>query len=199
MNPVVGNLYDKYGTRNPVARLLMRRFLNTVTSFAQSVSPTSLLEVGCGEGRLTQHLCDHLEEARFAACDLSLDRVDPSCLPRIDFREGSAYALPYADGAFDLVVCCEVLEHLDQPATAVVELARVTRRWAVISTPHEPLFRSLNLLRGAHMTRFGNTPGHLQHFGPRSLQRLILPHFRSARIATPLPWVVILAERIRSI
>jgi ubiquinone/menaquinone biosynthesis C-methylase UbiE len=195
VSPTVGNLYDKYDSKNPVARLLMRRFLRVVTDLAQSVSPRYGLEVGCGEGRLCQHLFEHLALERLSACDLSLERLDPRCDPRIDFRTASVYELPYADAEFDLVICCEVLEHLEYPARAISELARVTRRALLVSTPNEPLFRSLNLLRGAYLSTLGNTPGHIQHFSPKSLVRLVSAALRVTHERTVLPWIVLLAER----
>jgi 2-polyprenyl-3-methyl-5-hydroxy-6-metoxy-1,4-benzoquinol methylase len=192
---VVGNLYDKYGTKNPAARLLMRGFLSTVTALGQKAAPRTVLEVGCGEGHLTQHLFERLSPERFAACDLSLARVSSHVDPRIEFRTASADELPYANASFDLVVCCEVLEHLLDPTRALGELARVTKRWALISTPNEPLFRALNLLRGAYLADLGNTPGHVQHFTPTLLTRLVSSAFRVRQLRKPLPWVVLLAER----
>lgn len=195
MRPVVGNLYDKYRTKNPLARLLMRRFLRTVGALAHSTKAQSVLEVGCGEGRLSQYLFQQLEPKHFAACDLSLERVDPSISREIELREASVYELPYADRSFDLVVCCEVLEHLETPERAVLEIARVARRWALFSTPNEPFFRGMNLLRGAYLRSFGNTPGHLQHFSPASLRALVRNRFLVSATQTPFPWVVVLARR----
>lgn len=194
MTPTVGNLYDKYDTKNPIARLLMRRFLGCVTRLARGVAPESVLEVGCGEGRLSQHLFEQLAPKRLEACDLGLERIDPRCDARIGFRVASAYELPYTDAEFDLVVCCEVLEHLEQPERALRELARVSRRALLVSTPHEPLFRGLNLLRGAHWSSLGNTPGHIQHFCPRSLERLVCGAMRVTHRHRVLPWIVLLAE-----
>jgi ubiquinone/menaquinone biosynthesis C-methylase UbiE len=195
VRPAVGNLYDKYNTRNPLARLLMRRFLRSVTELARFAAPQRVLEVGCGEGRLSQHLCERLNAQAFDACDLSLERLDPRHDPRIRFRTASVYDLPYPSAAFDLVVCCEVLEHLERPNHALSELGRVTGRWVLVSTPNEPLFRGLNLVRGAYLADFGNTPGHVQHFRRASLVRLVSTEFRVIRTRTPLPWVVVLAER----
>jgi ubiquinone/menaquinone biosynthesis C-methylase UbiE len=153
-----------------------------------------MLEVGCGEGRLSQHLFEQLALERLDACDLSLERLDPRCNKRITFRTASVYELPYADAEFDLVVCCEVLEHLEHPARALSELARVTRRALLVSTPYEPLFRSLNLLRGSYFWTLGNTPGHIQHFSPKSLERLVSGALRVMHQRTALPWIVLLAE-----
>lgn len=196
MTPPVGNLYDKYGTRNPIARRLMHRFLGTVTQLAQSTEPSRVLEVGCGEGMLTQHLFERLQPKHFAACDLSLDRLASHCDPRIEFSKASIYDLPYADASFDLVVCCEVLEHLEHPDRALVELHRVSSRFALLSTPNEPLFRGLNVLRGAYLSRLGNTPGHIQHFDLKSLSTLVEARFRVTMSRRPIPWVVLLAEHL---
>ncbi|HEY5959293.1 MAG TPA: class I SAM-dependent methyltransferase [Polyangiaceae bacterium] len=195
----VGNLYDKYGTKNPIARRLMRGFLGTVLDLSRMAAPRRVLEVGCGEGHLTQFLFERLLPERFDACDLGLERLTPHRDPRIEFRQASAYELPYADASFDLVLCCEVLEHLTEPQRAVRELERVTASSVIVSTPFEPLFRTMNLLRGAYLPALGNTPGHVQHFGPRTLRQLVSSALDVRRVCTPLPWVVVLAERRRHI
>ena len=51
-----GNTYDKYGTRNPVARVLVGRFLAAVQESVAELRPDSLLDVGCGEGIVTERL-----------------------------------------------------------------------------------------------------------------------------------------------
>ncbi len=193
---VVGNHYDKYGTRNPIARRLMAGFLRSAVELYGEVEPASVLEVGCGEGRLAQHLLAHARRPpeRFEACDLSLERLAPGLSERIHFREASVEALPYADGQFELVVCCEVLEHVPHPAAALVELRRVARRAVLLSTPREPLWRALNLARGKYLRALGNTPGHVQHFSRRGLLRLVEPVLHVRRVRTPLPWTMLLAD-----
>ena len=48
--PPAGNLYDKQGTTNPVARTLVRRFEAALDSMLERAEPASILDVGCGEG-----------------------------------------------------------------------------------------------------------------------------------------------------
>ncbi len=136
---VVGNFYDKYGSKNPVERALMGAFLRAVTGFYRRVAPDTVLEVGCGEGRLAQHLVTRgARPARFVACDLELSAVAGDLDPVIELRQASIYELPFESGSFDLVVCCEVLEHLNDPGRGLAEVARVARRGVVVSTPREP-------------------------------------------------------------
>ncbi|MCB9567393.1 MAG: class I SAM-dependent methyltransferase [Myxococcales bacterium] len=188
---IVGNVDDKYDTRNPIARRLVDGFLRAVGDLYADARPRTVLEVGCGEGRLADHLLGRHRPARFAACDL-VDARGPGCDPAIEFTAASIYALPYADREFDMVICCEVLEHLERPAAGLAELARVADHHVLLSTPWEPTWRLLNLLRGRYLRDLGNTPGHLQHFTRRQLVRLAGGALEIEAVRRPLPWTVIL-------
>lgn len=192
---VVGNYYDKYGTKNPIARALMSGFLGAVSDLYRRAAPRRVLEVGCGEGRLAHHLVTTCPAPEvFEACDVSIERVALDLDPRIGFREASIYDLPYAAGSFDLVVCCEVLEHLDQPARGLAEIARVSGRHVLLSTPREPIWRALNLMRGRYLGDLGNTPGHVQHWGARGLTRFVETELDVIATRQPLPWTVLLTR-----
>jgi len=200
---VVGNYYDKYASKNPVERALMRGFLGAVTEFYGRVAPATVLEVGCGEGRLAQHLVTiagnrNMRPERFVACDLELSAVGAGLDPIIELKAASIYELPFGDAAFDLVICCEVLEHLDDPARGLAEVARVARRATIVSTPREPLWRAMNMMRGKYWRDLGNTPGHVQHFGGRDLERLVGREFRVAERRSPIPWTVVLGESVNA-
>jgi ubiquinone/menaquinone biosynthesis C-methylase UbiE len=174
----------------------MRGFLSTVTQFAAIAKPQRLLEVGCGEGKLVAHLHARLPSLESCeACDVSLDKLAAGLPAAIAFRVGSAYELPYEDASFDLVVCCEVLEHLEKPELAIAELCRVSSRYVLVSTPREPLWRVLNLLRFAYLPHLGNTPGHLQHFSVKRLKNLLGAHVEVRETDLPIPWIVMLTER----
>lgn len=194
-----GNIYDKYGTRNPVARWLMRGFLDAARELYERAAPSSVLEVGAGEGHLADHLVrsGHRPE-RFVATDRSLDRRAPHIDPLLELLEASIYDLPFGDASFDLVICCEVLEHLDDPARGLTEVARVAGRHVLLSTPWEPVWRLLNLARGAYWQALGNTPGHLQHFSRRGLVRLAETRLQIEELRRPLPWTMLLGHPLQS-
>jgi ubiquinone/menaquinone biosynthesis C-methylase UbiE len=192
---VVGNFYDKYGSKNPVERALMGGFLRAIQGFYGRVSPATVLEVGCGEGRLAQHLVTRgPRPMRFVACDVELTAARRDLDGLIELRQASIYALPFEDASFDLVVCCEVLEHLHEPERGLAEVARVAKRGVIVSTPREPLWRAMNMMRGKYLRDLGNTPGHVQHFSRRGLRALVETRLRVVDGRSPVPWTVLLGE-----
>lgn len=197
---VVGNFEDKYASQNPIARYLVKGFLDAVTEMYVRASPRgkTVLEVGCGEGKLATHLIRHAPTpARYLATDVSLHAIRSELDPPIETAVASIYELPFADASFDVVVCCEVLEHLEDPRRGLMEVARVARERVLLSTPWEPVWRAMNMARGKYLRDLGNTPGHVQHFSRGALQRLAAAHLRVDAIKTPLPWTVILGAPLR--
>lgn len=201
MTGVIGNVYDKYGSQNPIVRRLMAGFEGALLDLITPVQPRSILEVGCGEGYLAARLQKRLRAERFVACDLEIAQCRPELnaafhphISPINFEVASIYDLPYESQSFDLVVCCEVLEHLEAPGRGLTELSRVAKNAVLLSTPREPLWRALNMLRGSYLRDWGNTPGHVQHFSRRALLRLCQTQLEGLQVKTPLPWTVVLGH-----
>lgn len=196
---VGGNTYDKYRTANPFYRRLMQGFLAGATDLLEPVDARRVLEVGCGPGDLALQLHDALPwlaTASYAGLDVSLDDValaSSEAGPR--FLGGSVYRLPFGDEAFDCVVACEVFEHLEHPATALDEVARVASGTLLLSVPWEPVWRVLNVARGKYLRHLGNTPGHLQHFSRRAVRDLVSRRFEIVDERTPFPWTMLLARK----
>lgn len=196
---VVGNNYDKYGSGNPVVRWIMRGFEQALTGLVVRVMPQSIHEVGCGEGYWVIEWARQGIEARgsdfssqviaLAQSNASDKGLDPS-----RFAQGSIYDLdPSRDGA-DLIVCCEVLEHLENPRAGLEALKSVASDYVILSVPREPLWCVLNLLRGKYLSAFGNTPGHIQHWSSGAFVRLVEEYFDIIEVRQPLPWTMLLCK-----
>lgn len=196
---VAGNTYDKYGTANPVARYLMQGFLDNVNSLIDSVQPKSIHEVGCGEGHLSRILCRY--KVPIQASDFSTQIIDiaraqeqiEDC--QINWKVASVYDLKAEEDSAHLVVCCEVLEHLPDPDSALEILHQLASPYLLISVPREPLWRCLNLMRGKYIGQGGNTPGHINHWGKKSFAEIISRYFEILTVRSPLPWTMILCQR----
>lgn len=197
---VIGNHLDKYGGGNPLIRFLTARFLTALDGLldaAEGARPvTRVLEVGCGEGEIAERLRDRFPTATITALDLPDAGLRTQWGPRpgVGFMHGDAHRLPFADDTFDLVVAVEVCEHLSHPWSGLAEMARVSRRDLVLSVPREPLFRLGNFLTGRHLGAFGNTPGHLNHWGTPGFLRFVSQQAAVADLRLPAPWTLLRAR-----
>jgi ubiquinone/menaquinone biosynthesis C-methylase UbiE len=195
---VAGNTYDKYGSRNPFVRYLMRGFETSLQSLVKRTGVREIHEVGCGEGYWTLQWLEEGYQARgsdFSTGVIRLARMNAADRGiDADFKVASIYGLvPERDSA-ELIVCCEVLEHLEDPEQALRALREIASRFLIISVPQEPLWRILNFARGHYWRQLGNTPGHLQHWSQNAFIDLIGKYFRIVDRRTPLPWTMILAK-----
>jgi 2-polyprenyl-3-methyl-5-hydroxy-6-metoxy-1,4-benzoquinol methylase len=195
---VTGNTYDKYGSSNPVVRRLMASFEASLDELLGLAAPRSLLDVGCGEGVLVHHWAERLNGGRVVGIDLEEESIQAGWAerqaPNLEYRVMEAESLPFAAGEFDLVSAIEVLEHLPDPEHTVGEMARCASRHLLVSVPHEPLWRMLNMARGAYWTSLGNTPGHLNHWSRRSFVKLLARHGEVAEVRSPFPWTMLLVR-----
>ncbi|WP_243041758.1 class I SAM-dependent methyltransferase [Dyella sedimenti] len=83
----------------------------------------SVLDMGCGQQGLRNALSPSIN---YVGCDIDGGMV-----------RGSAISLPFLDRTFDIVVLCEILEHLDAPGQAIREAARVAKNRIIISVPND--------------------------------------------------------------
>ncbi|ADB52128.1 class I SAM-dependent methyltransferase [Conexibacter woesei] len=193
-----GNTYDKYGSTNPVVRRLMSNFERTLGELFLQAAPTAVLDVGCGEGVLTHQWAQALGDKRIVGIDLPDDKLAAEQATRqranLQYLVMKAENLPFADGEFGLATAIEVLEHVPDPAHTVAEMARVASDHLLVSVPREPLWRGLNMARGAYLKDLGNTPGHVNHWSKRSFVKLLSQHGEVVEARSPFPWTMLLVR-----
>jgi 2-polyprenyl-3-methyl-5-hydroxy-6-metoxy-1,4-benzoquinol methylase len=201
---VTGNTYDKYGSTNPVVRRLMAGFERDLDELFELAAPASVLDVGCGEGVLVHEWAQRLaardpaDAPRVVGIDLEEESIQAGWAerqaPNLEYRVMEAANLPFAENEFDLASAIEVLEHVPDPEHTVGEMARCAKRHLLVSVPREPLWRMLNMARGAYWPALGNTPGHLNHWSRRSFVRMLARHGEVAEVRSPFPWTMLLVR-----
>lgn len=193
-----GNTFDKYGSGNPVVRRLMENFEHTLDELWRQASPRSILDVGCGEGVLTCKWAERLGDGRIVGIDLDDERLKAEWAkrqhPNLEYRVQEATALDFADNEFEMASAIEVLEHVPEPANTIAEMARVAEKYLLVSVPHEPLWRMLNMARGAYLKNLGNTPGHVNHWTKRGFVKELSKVGRVTETRAPFPWTMLLVE-----
>ena len=193
-----GNTFDKYGSSNPVVRRLMAGFHSTLDDLWDAAAPHSILDVGCGEGVLTEQWADRIGDGRVVGIDLDDPKLraewEHRSRPNLEFRAEEATSLSFGAGEFELRCAIEVLEHVPEPEAAVAEMARVASRHLLVSVPREPLWRGLNVARGAYLRDLGNTPGHVNHWSKRAFVALLSRYGTVEEARSPFPWTMVLVR-----
>jgi 2-polyprenyl-3-methyl-5-hydroxy-6-metoxy-1,4-benzoquinol methylase len=193
-----GNVYDKYGTSNPIERRLVDGFLGNLSELVERTGAREAHEVGCGEGELAMRLARAGLDVR--GSDVSAEviaearrRSQEAGVP-VEFKAAPIETLEPERDSAELVVCCEVLEHLPDPEHGLEVVARLASPWLVLSVPREPLWRALNLARLKYVGDLGNTPGHLGHWSKRSFLDFIGERVEVVEVRSPLPWTMALCR-----
>lgn len=196
---VVGNTYDKYSSANPLVRRIMSGFEGALSTLVQQCSPETIHEIGCGEGYWVLRWAE--EGLNVRGSDFSNDvlkiaqaNARERGLSKKLFTQRSIYDLSQEADSADLIVCCEVLEHLEDPREALATLKKVTDQHLIVSVPREPLWSVMNIARGRYLTELGNTPGHVQRWSQNSFKELVGEFFTIDSIQTPIPWTMLLCK-----
>jgi SAM-dependent methyltransferase len=193
-----GNTFDKYGSTNPVVRRLMDGFESTLQTLFAAAAPSSVLDVGCGEGVLTYRWAEQLGEQRIVGIDLDDPKLAAEWAarsrPNLEYLTMPAENLPFGENEFDLAAAIEVLEHVPDPEHTLSEMARVASRNLLVSVPREPLWRALNMARGSYLRDLGNTPGHVNHWSKRAFVSLLGRYGEVLEARSPFPWTMLLVR-----
>lgn len=130
----------------------------------------AVLEVGAGEGYGADLFAAAARRVVALDHDAAAARHLQAAYPRLEVLRGNAVQLPFTDGAFDVVTCLQVIEHLWDQAALVAECARVLRPAGTltISTPNRLTFPPGN-------------PFHCRELSAGDLAELLSPSFDPIR------------------
>jgi ubiquinone/menaquinone biosynthesis C-methylase UbiE len=178
-------------------RFLIDNFNKVLIDEVKKINPKTVLDAGCGEGFTLHRLQDAGIGNKLEGFDF-LDRavkIANKEFPDLKIKQGDIYNIKAKDNSYDLVICSEVLEHLERPEDALKEIVRVSKKYVILSVPNEPIFMAGNLLRGKNVKRFGNDIEHINHWSNKSFEKFVSKHIRVKNNITPLPWSLIVAEK----
>jgi len=145
---------DPYGVEQTIGGEFHRRrmeiTIDLVQKAASSVQGTPrILDLGCGQGHLTQAMSQSLKSAELTGLDYSVSAIEYAHdhFSRIDFAVGDAYDGPYSKGYFDIVVCNNLWEHVPDPLRLLSSIKGFLKPggYAIVSTPSR--YRVGNLMR----------------------------------------------------
>ena len=192
-----GNL-EKHLTKNPLkkqmVRKLNRKIVDSVGSYISSFESKAprILDAGCGEGFIDALLVEKFTCVNIVGLEFTNEaiRIARQMNPSVEYIQGDIAQMPFQDNSFDIVICTEVLEHLEKPESALKELIRVAKKFLFITVPHEPWFCLGNLLVLKNVSRLGNPIDHINHWSKKSFQAFLQGEMEGWRVSGSFPWII---------
>jgi ubiquinone/menaquinone biosynthesis C-methylase UbiE len=137
MNKYVHGYSDQEMGRLRDQSLIIEELLHGDTSYPAGAS---VLEAGCGVGAQTAILTRRNPKAEFTSIDLSgksimeaRKLVSNLNITKVRLLQANINNLPFADSSFDHVFICFVLEHLENPLTALIEIRRILKTGGTVT------------------------------------------------------------------
>ncbi len=192
---------QKYHSGSAAKNRLLQNYFHALLELAEKADTTDVFEIGCGEGQVAAVLMDAGYAVR--GCDIDAQDVSTACKSiqkelGVDvsdrFCAKSVYDLDAHGDRAGLVVCCEVLEHLEHPDRAFEKIAGLASPYFIIAVPREPVWCIMNLCMLRNVRAFGNTPGHINHWSKRRLVALAKNYGEVLETRTPFPFIMLLCK-----
>lgn len=186
---ITGNYFNKYKSKNPLVKFIMGKYFNTLFKCLDDLKFKTVLDMGCGEGEILKVLKDKHPKIKGLGLDIDRHMIKQIKIPDFTFDTKYLDTDSFSVDAYDLVLCLEVLEHIENYELALKNLNKINTKALVISVPNEPFFRLSNLLRLKYIHRWGNTPGHVNNFTITKFKRIIRTHFNNDSIEFYNSWI----------
>lgn len=102
-----------------------------IEKLARNLSPASVLDVGCGQSHIGKFFND------YTGMDVSIPALKEAVKnnPKNHYLRADGLHLPFKNSSFDLVICSDVIEHIEDKDGIIKELVRVSKRHILITTP----------------------------------------------------------------
>ena len=190
--------YIKHSSQHPIRRWMIDSFYIKLIEGIKPVNVSTVLDVGAGEG----FTLDRLSNAKIGKKLIGVDNSEKAVklgkrlFSTLDLRTGDIYNLSFSGDSMDLIICTEVLEHLDHPRKALKELIRVSKKYLILSVPNEPFFRLKNLIIGRNVRRLGSTKNHVNHWTSWGFEKFVKEEkVKILSCNHPFPFTLLLVQK----
>lgn len=172
-----------------------KRFLEVI----ERLGKPRILEIGMGQGRFLKKIAGFRPDAELYGIDISKSAINAASCDSFlkgEFVVGDAQNVPFPQNFFDVVVIMDVVEHLDNPQKAILEIRRVLRPYGIfhfyVPCENQPFtldwfLRKTNFLNFKDFTKIHF--GHIQYFSQADIKELVSPYFSKIIITYSAHWI----------
>ena len=129
-NQVPEDYYQKSIATSPLQRIWHGRKLSLAKELLKKLEFKNLLDVGCASGYMLSEIAKTSPGKQFFGVDIYDKAIKFAKIKyqNINFKVATARGLPFADNAFDVVICYETIEHVEDPLASLKEIRRVLKK-----------------------------------------------------------------------
>ncbi|MGH7246141.1 MAG: class I SAM-dependent methyltransferase [Candidatus Levyibacteriota bacterium] len=140
-------------------------------------TPRKILDVGCASGWFLSNIAKKYPKAKCFGIDIYKEAVlyGKKRYPKMSFRQADGHRIPFANNSFDLVICTEVLEHVENPNQMLLEIKRVLseKGVAIIELDSASILFTTVWFLWTKIHGKVWKHAHLHSFNPKKLERLL--------------------------
>jgi SAM-dependent methyltransferase len=192
---------EHYNSSNRIACYLIDNFKTTILRIINKYKICKVFDIGCGDGHISLFLAQHgyIVEGgdinEILIRQANLDVIEKNLYDNAKFNIIDIFNFDFSSIKSEIVLCSEVLEHLDNVDDAVDKIYKIQADLFLFSVPTEPLWRILNMARLKYLKNFGNTPGHVNHWGYGEFKRFLERKFVILEYIFVIPWSIALCKK----
>jgi len=155
------------------------------------VTGNRIIDIGCGEGITLEKLVTLYPEKQITGIDSEPENIEICKSTGLPVRYGTVFNLPFSDNTIDCALFFEVIEHLDEPEKALVEICRVLKPSGrlILIFPNDRMFMISRLLTGMIREAFYDA-GHVKQWTPAKIRIALKAAGFSAVTHRNMPFVL---------
>ncbi|TSC86241.1 MAG: Methyltransferase type 11 [Microgenomates group bacterium Gr01-1014_7] len=106
-----------------------RHKINTAKKILKGIDFSSCLDIGCASGYMVSEISESYPQAKYFGVDVYGKAIQfaKKVYPHIEFALVSADNLPFKSSSFDLIICYETIEHMENPLKSLQNIKRVLK------------------------------------------------------------------------
>lgn len=150
-----------------------------------------IMDIGCGEGITLEKICNIFKDKRIIGTDIDEKNIGICKIYGLSATKGDVYHIDMKNESVDCCILSEVVEHLDDPRSAFLEIRRVLKPGGrlVVVFPNDMIFKLTRIITLKIKEAFYDA-GHLRQWTPKDMRKSILSLGFKIELLKNIPFIL---------